>query len=48
MCMSTYQRNGLIPEAQEAQREYESIKHLLPAPLTGGVDDDAEGEEDED
>lgn len=48
LCMSTYQRNGLIEEAQKAQQEYEEVKHLLPAPLTGGVDADAEGEDDAD
>lgn len=48
MCMSTYQRNGLIPEAQQAREDYEEIRHLLPAPLIGGEDVDAEGEEDVD
>jgi hypothetical protein len=48
MCMSTYQCNGLIEEAQGAQREYEEVKHLLPLTLTGGTDEDAEGEEDAD
>ncbi|KAH7089804.1 cohesin loading factor-domain-containing protein [Paraphoma chrysanthemicola] len=46
LCMSTYQRNGLIEDAQKAQQEYEEIKHLLPAPLTGGDELDAEGEDD--
>jgi hypothetical protein len=46
MCMSTYQRNGCIEEAQGAQREYENIKHLLPLALTGGTEEDAEGEDD--
>ncbi|KAF2826344.1 hypothetical protein CC86DRAFT_370368 [Ophiobolus disseminans] len=48
LCMSTYQRNGLIAEAQKAQQEYGEVKNLLPAPLTGGADVDAEGEEDAD
>jgi hypothetical protein len=48
MCMHTFQRNGLIEEAQEAQREYEGVMHLLPPPLTGGSDVDAEGEDDDD
>lgn len=48
LCMSTYQRNGLIGEAQKAQQEYEEVKHLLPASLTGEADVDAEGEDDAD
>ncbi|KAH8726108.1 cohesin loading factor-domain-containing protein [Phaeosphaeriaceae sp. PMI808] len=48
LCMSTYERNGLIQEAQKAQQEYEGIKDQLPAALTGGADIDAEGEEDAD
>jgi hypothetical protein len=48
MRMSTYRRNGFVEEAQVAQREYEEMKHLLPLTLTGGTDEDAEGEEDAD
>tara|TARA_R110002003_G_scaffold141_26_gene13054 strand:- start:9952 stop:10089 length:138 start_codon:yes stop_codon:yes gene_type:complete len=44
--MSTYQRNGLIEEAQKAQQEYDEVRHLLPPALTGGDDVDAEGEDD--
>jgi hypothetical protein len=46
LCMSTYQRNGMIEEAQKAQQEYDEVKHLLPPALTGGDDVDAEGEDD--
>lgn len=46
LCMSTYQRNGLIEEAQKAQQEYDEVRHLLPPALTGGDDVDAEGEDD--
>ncbi|KAF2024714.1 hypothetical protein EK21DRAFT_78057 [Setomelanomma holmii] len=46
LCMSTYQRNGLIEEAQKAQQEYEEVKDALPAALTGGNEADAEGEDD--
>jgi hypothetical protein len=46
LCMSTYQRNGLIEEAQKAQLEYDEVRHLLPPALTGGDDVDAEGEDD--
>jgi hypothetical protein len=48
LCMSTYQRNGLMQEAQASRQEYDEVRHLLPAPLLGGADVDAEGEEDAD
>ncbi|KAL5121532.1 hypothetical protein ACEQ8H_000604 [Pleosporales sp. CAS-2024a] len=48
MCMHTYQQNGLIQEAQQAQREYEELVHLLPGAATNGSEVDAEGEEDDD
>lgn len=47
LCMHNFQLNGLIKEAQEAQREYESLMHLLPASLPVGADVDAEGDDDD-
>lgn len=46
LCISTYQRNGLIEEAQQAQMEFEAVKPQLPPALRGEEDVDAEGEED--
>jgi hypothetical protein len=48
LCMSTYQRNGLIEEAQKTQQEYEEVRHLLPIALSGGSVIDAEGEDEAD
>ena len=42
LCITTYQRNGLIEEAQKAQAEFEAIQPQLPPALRGGGD--AEGE----
>lgn len=45
LCMNTYQRNGLIEEAQKVQQEYEEVRPLLPLALGGGSVIDAEGED---
>lgn len=46
LCMSTYQRNGLLEEAHKAQLEFEAVRPQLPPALRGEEDIDAEGEED--
>lgn len=48
LCMHTYQQNGLLAEAQASQQDFEKVRHQLPLALSGGTDDDAEGEEDAD
>ena len=46
LCITTYQRNGLIEEAQKAQLEFEAIQPQLPSALRGDVDMATGGEED--
>lgn len=46
LCMSTYQRHGMIEDAQKAEQELDSVWPQLPAALRGEDDVDAEGEED--
>ncbi len=36
LCITTYQRNGLIEEAQKAQLEFEAVQPQLPPALRGG------------
>lgn len=48
LCISTYQQNGLIEEAQRAQMDFEAVRPQLPSALRGDEDVDAEGDEDVD
>jgi hypothetical protein len=36
LCISTYQKNGLLEEAHRSRQEYEEIKDRLPHALSGG------------
>jgi hypothetical protein len=47
MYIQSFQMCGFLEEAQEAQRDYESLVPKLPAPLLGRADVDAEGEDDD-
>lgn len=50
MSITTYQRNGLLDEAQKAQYEFEAVRPQLPLALRGEQEEDidAEGEDDAD
>ncbi|KAL6707112.1 hypothetical protein ACN47E_004864 [Coniothyrium glycines] len=48
LCMSTFQPNGLIEDAQKAQMTFEAVRSRLPPALRGEDDVDAEGEDDAD
>ncbi|KAF2129068.1 hypothetical protein P153DRAFT_317645 [Dothidotthia symphoricarpi CBS 119687] len=46
LCIGTFERNGMMNEAQECQRTYEMIRGKLPLALQNQDDMDAEGDED--
>lgn len=49
LCMTAYERNGLLEEAQKAHADYELVRSKLPSALRGEPEEDvdAEGEDDE-
>lgn len=46
LCFGTFQRNGMLNDAQECQRAYEAVRGKLPLALQTPDDVDAEGDED--